>query len=579
MRIFKIKKTTGTYSDLLETYGLANLLAEIFSRSNMEAAGLVSIKDKSLYYEIETASPLNDQNISNLSYFPIFKFIKQKPETDTSGVSDFFNYPVQKELKKERNAAIQKIYTECAGLGKKEEKDRRINEIERIYTEEKKIDTELDVCAQISAPNNYSGFEKLFRNTQANKDLFPALIKEILVYYSGEAYDFKKFKKFIKRYKGFCETITATQLYNPNQGQGVHKVKADGLNRKNFDSFWISETMKISGALSDMICQPVKVGNSYDLKIFVPEYKQVNSSFKKLLIHDFKKYLKGNTPIKIDVLYILLLTEKIIEHSGFIGRKKVKDIVSGLHSVYQKDLGQNKAVVNIGFIQVPDFIVISSKEDSQQWLDILREQKLVIGSIKEQGSAIKGFLLYRNFYSGSNLQSYFDFSFWYAHYLTSQLSNKKYARAFSIETLNKFYTCMDTNELKLSEIINNNGFKAVAEAIRKSTVTLLINKKDAEYEPRYGVAQALQSKAKSKEDLAEYIGDFVSFYNSENAMKSDKNIRFRRSYVKEDELSAFYLLLDKFPSKLVGALLASYGFSLPAKEANKQEAEVDETDE
>ena len=576
MSIFKIQKTTGTYSDLLEAYGLANFLDNILTRSNIHEAERVTIRDKNLYYEIETVVPVNNQVIEKLSYFPIFKFVKQTPDTDISGLSDYFDYPVQRGLKKERDAEKQKVREECKSDDKKAERERRLKEIERIYTEEKKIDTELDVYAQICSPNNYPGFEKMYKNTFLNKELFCTLIKEILEYYSVDEYDFKKFDIFIKPYKDYSKNVTANQLLNPHQGQGVNKSKANGLNRVNFDSFWISECMKIAGALSDMICQSVKVGNSYDLKVFVPEYKHVNFSFKKHLIPDFKKHLKGNTPIKIDILNILLLTEKIMEYQGFIGRKKVKDIVSGLHSVYQKDLGQNKAVINIGFIQVPNFIEISTKEEDEQWIDILREQRLIIGSIKEQGSAVRGFQLYRNFISGSNIQSYLDFSFWYAQFLTSQLANKKYARAFSIESLNKFYTCMDTNELKLSEIINNVGFRAVAEAIRKSTVTLLSAPKEArQYEVRYGVAQTLQSKSKSTQDLAEYIGDFISLYNSETAMRADKQIYLRRN-VRENELTEFYSLLDKFSAKpkLIGALLASYGFAKKAAEQDDESEQI-----
>ena len=576
MSIFKIQKTTGTYSDLLEAYGLANFLDNILTRSNIHEAERVTIRDKNLYYEIETVVPVNNQVIEKLSYFPIFKFVKQTLDTDISGMSDYFDYPVQRGLKKERDAEKQKVREECKSDDKKEERERRLKEIERIYTEEKKIDTELDVYTQICSPNNYPGFTKMYKNTFLYKELFCTLIKEILDYYSVDEYDFRKFDTFIRPYKVFSKSVTANQLLNPHQGQGLNKLKANGLNRVNFDSYWISESMKIAGALSDMICQSVKVGNSYDLKVFVPEYKHVNFSFKKHLIPDIKKHLKGNTPIKIDILNILLLTEKIMEHQGFIGRKKVKDIVSGLHSVYQKDLGQNKAVINIGFIQVPNFIEILTKEENEQWIDILREQRLIIGSIKEQGSSFRGFQLYRNFISGSDIQSYFDFSFWYAQFLTSQLANKKYARAFSIESLNKFYNSMDTNDLKLSEIINNVGFRAIAEAIRKSTVILLSTPKEArQYEVRYGVAQTLQSKSKSAQDLAEYIGDFISLYNSETAMKADKGIHLRRN-VRENELNEFCALLDKFSEKpkLVGALLASYGFAKKAAEQDDESEQI-----
>jgi hypothetical protein len=269
----------------------------------------------------------------------------------------------------------------------------------------------------------------------------------------------------------------------------------------------------------------------------------------------------------------------VIEHLGYTGLpKKIKNIVTGLHSVYQKDLGQNKAVVNLGFIQVPDFIEISSEKENKIWIDILEEQQKIIGSVSELGSTVQGLMLYRNFISGGDINSFFKFAHWYSIYLLTELSNKRKARVFSIETLNKFYNSMDTNnELNLSEIIYNKGFLAVAKAICKSTVTLLYTPKDVrKYEIRYGIAQTLQSKSKSKEDLAMFVGDFISLYNAETAMKADKGIKLRQN-IREDELIDFYLLLDKFPSKLVGALLASYGFSLKAKDASS--ASDDEEDE
>ena len=569
MNTFKIEKRTGTYSDLLETYGFANLLSKIFDRVNLSDAD-VSISGKGLYYEVSTNIALSDEMLAKLSYFPLFRYIKQKPETDVSQLSGYFDYPVQKEWKRERQKLLLQAYSEYSGKEKKGERDRRIQEVEHIYENEKRIDSALDVYAQINSPNNFPSFEKLYQNLRNNKELFSLFVSEIIHSYGDEQYNSKDFEKKIKNLS-FSKTVTATQLYNPNQGQGLNKPKADGLNRKNFDSSWISESMKVSGALSDMICQLVKVGSSYDLKVFVPEYKQVNYRYKESLIPRFKKQLKGNTPIEIDILNILLLTQMIIEHAGYTGRrKKAKDIISGLHSVYQKDLGQNKAVVNIGFIQVPNFIEISSKEENQIWIDILQEQRQIIGSIKELGDTTQGLLFYRSFISGSDINSFFKFSFWYATYLSSQLSNKKYARAFSIETLNQFYKCMDTNELKLSEIISNVGFNAVAGAIRKSTVTLQYTPKESrKYDVRYGVAQTLQNKSKSKKDLAEFVGEFIALYNSETARQAEKTGNSLRVSVKENELIEFYTLLDSFPSKLVGALLASYGFALKAKVAAK----------
>lgn len=589
MNTFKIDRRSGTYSDLLETYGFGNFLSKLFDSMNLSDVD-ISISDKGLYYEVSSNIDLTDDMIAKISYFPLFRYIKQKPETDVSQYSDYFDYPTQKEWKKERQNLLNQVYKEYQGKEKKKEREKRAQEIEQIFENEKRIDSSLDVYAQINSPNNFPSFEKLYQNFSNNKGLFSLFIKEILHFYEEEHHSNKDFENKIRNIQ-FSKTVTATQLYNPNQGQGLNKPKADGLNRKNFNSSWICESLKISGALSDMICQLVKVGSSYDLKVFVPEYKQINYRYKYSLMPKFKKYLKVTTPIKIDILNILLLTQIVIEHSGFLGRrKKVKDIVAGLHSVYQKDLGQNKAVVNIGFIQVPNFIEISSKEENQIWIDILQEQRLIIGSIKELGDTTQGLLLYRSFISGSDINSFFKFSFWYAIYLSSQLSNKKFARAFSIETLNQFYKYMDTNELKLSEIISNDGFKAIANAIRESTITLQTiaslkkqgKAKDFQidklslYSIRYGIAQTLQSKSKSHEELAEFIGEFIALYNAETAGKSETKGKSYRANVREDELLSFYTLLESAKSsKLVGALLASYGFALKAKDTSNHEDSED----
>lgn len=566
MNTFRVKKVTGTYAELLETYGLANFLKAIFDGLGRRGAK-IEIADRNIFFEVIANVDITDEMIEQLHYFSPFKYIKAKADTEVSAYPDYYDYPQQRIWKKEKNEALQKVYKEFPGKEKKEERERQIEEIESRYD----IDFEYDVYAQIQIKNNFNSFEKLFGNFQDNRDLFPLMIREILAYYSEPAYNPKIFEKRLKG-KPFVKNITATQLYNPCQGQGLNKLKADGLNRKNFDSSWIAETMKISGALSDMVCQLVKVGSSYDLKVAVPEYKKVRWGNKRALMLAFKKYLKGNTPIKIDVLDILLLTEKIIEHTAIEGKPFwVKDIVRGLHAVYQKDLGQNKAVVNIGFLQVPDFIEIGTEEERADWLDILREQRQIIGSIEELGNTIQGLMWYRDFISGSDLNSFFSFSFWYATYLSNRLSNKKYAKAFTIETLNKFYMSMD---IKLREIVENKGFVSVAKAIRQSTVNLQYTpKENRKYEVRYGVAQTLQVKSKTPEDLAEFVGEFIAAYNAETARQTEKSGQALRANVREDELSEFYSLLDKFSSKLVGAMLASYGFALSAKKQEGMDEE------
>lgn len=125
----------------------------------------------------------------------------------------------------------------------------------------------------------------------------------------------------------------------------------------------------------------------------------------------------------------------------------------------------------------------------------------------------------------------------------------------------------------LNEIITNKGFLSVAYAIREGTVGLQYTPKEKRrYEVHYGFAQKLSIKSKSKESLTEFIASYIASYNAETARfyekKSEKEAT--RIPVKVEELAEFYKLLDKYPSRLLGAMLASYGFARHEKKKDEE---------
>ncbi len=557
---FKIKKNTGTYSDTIEAFGLANLLNEIQSRTNLSRPKLW-IEDKGLYYEIMSKPEIQNNEINRLSYFPFFQYTIRNI-SETFG-ENYFDYPKQRDLKKERQELIQKAYKEYTGKEKAALLKARLNEIERIYEVEKYISPQLDVYSQVITPNNFVGFDKLYRNISSNKEAFPQIVKAILDYYSNSEVELKT-----KTLNSFDDSVTALQIYNPTTGKGQNKGKATGASAGPIKLNWIGETMKISGALTNMLCQLVKVGSSYDMKVVVPDFKKAEYSKQKQIALAFKRNIKGNTPLKVDILNLLIINKQMIENTDEYSNFKAKNILTGLHSTYQKDLGQNKAVVNIAELQTPDFIEFNTEDEAKDWIEFLIEQINIIGSIEELGNATQGLNAYRTFLTSSHFQSWSKFIFWYSDHIMSNLSKSKYASPFKVSSLNKFLINITMNDFKISEIISNEGFQKVATAIRNSTVILQGAKsrgQKIDFEIRYGTAQELQNKSRTPIDLAAFIGDFIGTYNAETARKAEINKAYRKP-VRDNELNQFYLLLDKYPSKVVGALLASYGFALTEKE-------------
>jgi hypothetical protein len=566
---FTIRKQTGTYADALEAFGVASLIDKIHSKLNWNNAK-ITIENKGTVYIVTSSKPIMKENIEQLPYFQVIKFIKlaefQKkgkknnkyiPVPNAAG-ADFFDYTSQKAEKDAYKLQFEKILKEknkdLMKMQLKELIDNRNSEFG------KKIDAEYDIYSQMIA-NPYVAFSKLYDNFDKFQNNFQILVKEILDTYSSNVVEKRSFK--------LSEKITAQQLFSPNQGKGLNRIKADSSNMENLDGRWITETMKIAGAFSIMFCQSVKVGSTYDLKVFVPDFNEISFSSAKKIQLEFKKYLKSVSPIKLDIINVLNYSTTFIKLSEDY-KGKIKDTIGGFFSVYQKDLGQNKAVANISYLEIPTFISYKNKAEGKIWLEILEEQTKLVNAITEQGDAMQGLLAYRNFISSSDLNSFFRFCNWYSVYLMQQLSKEKYfTKPFQIETLNKFFTIMDNNgNLKLSDIITNAGFLAVAKAIRKSTVSLQYTPKaNRKFDIRYGVAQQLQNKSKSKVDFIGFIGEFIGLYNAETAKFKEKNPNMAtRAIVKDEELNQFYLLVDGHSPKMIGALLSSYGFALEAKE-------------
>ncbi len=571
---FTIQKQTGTYADALEAFGVASLIDKIHTKLNWNNAK-ITIENKGTVYVVTSSKPITKEDIVQLPYFQVIKFIKLAefdkkgkqnnkyiPVPNAAG-ADYFDYPMQKAEKDNYKAQFEKILKEknkdLMKVQLKELTDNRNSEFG------KKIDAEFDIYSQMIA-NPYVAFSKLYDNFDKFQDNFHVLIIEILDTYSD--------KTIVEHNLKLTKKITAQQLFSPNQGKGLNRSKADSANMENLDGNWITETMKIAGAFSIMFCQSVKVGSTYDLKVFVPDFNEITFSTAKKIQLEFKKYLKSVSPIKLDIINVLNYSTTFIKLSEEY-KGKIKDTIGGFFSVYQKDLGQNKAVANISYLEIPTFIRYENKAEGKIWLEILETQTKLINAITEQGDAIQGLLAYRNFISSSDLNSFFRFCNWYSVYLMQQLSKEKYfTKPFQIETLNKFFTIMDNNDnLKLSDIITNEGFLAVAKAIRKSTVSLQYTPKaNRRFEIRYGVAQQLQNKSKSKIDFVGFIGEFIGLYNAETAKFKEKNPNMpTRAIVKDEELNQFYALLDNHSSKLMGALLASYGFALEAKEVKNDD--------
>ncbi|MGB9561691.1 MAG: hypothetical protein ACPL6C_02655, partial [bacterium] len=125
----------------------------------------------------------------------------------------------------------------------------------------------------------------------------------------------------------------------------------------------------------------------------------------------------------------------------------------------------------------------------------------------------------------------------------------------------------------VSEIINNEGFKALANAVRNATVNaqIALSKNRSDYQVHYGLAQEWKRKARHPKEFTESLSEFAALYNYETARYREQNPdKPHRPFIQTEELNQFFELMKKHDPTLVALLLLAYGFALESKEGKTQ---------
>jgi len=614
---YYIAKTSGFYQETLEAYGFARLLSTIinFDEGLSHNIRIINKKD---YYEIlieDFEQDIFKNKIKNFCKEPIigFDYIFKQTDPNKGGTAK----PIDPKTKKEIKIPIFDISKEWEIVKNFNPSDATENSqaphpLFNIYDLFSHFSIEFIGKPHHGGTKQAGAFTRAYLQIFYNKEFFKNFIEGILFLYSSikNQLDSDIYQNFIsiafpnkdnlsnkisyqvlsknhKPHKG-----TYNQLTTPTAIKGINSPKLK-LSELKEEPELLREYLKILGCFEAM----VSIGGNKsleDYRVYVSVPSDIGLIHQQDVIKKFRKSFYTNSTYKGDIYSSLLYAKLLIEHlevskaNLFEFDYTPTNYVQGFYVCHfmtmKKSPPKKHAPINMAFIELPRFIKAIDKAKADEWLDILDDLLQIIRSIKgtekkeETGDTVRGLSFFRDFVSTSQIKSFFDFSFWYAVYLMKKLTEKEqnrkiYIIPFRVQLLNKFYSNMNSKELNLTEIIENEGFKAVAYAIRKSTVTLQYTPKESrKFDIRYGLAQQLQNKSKSKENLATFIGEFIGTYNSETARHAEKNDgKSSRANVKDEELFHFYGLLDNHPSRLVGALLASYGFALNKKDAPQVE--------
>ena len=137
-------------------------------------------------------------------------------------------------------------------------------------------------------------------------------------------------------------------------------------------------------------------------------------------------------------------------------------------------------------------------------------------------------------------------------------------------------------EEKLTPILENEGFRNIAAAIRKSTVIpqyFKARNKKGPYDIRYGLGNDLLRRAAYPEQFIQALSDFLHEYNRETAQIHERyngNPPVRRATVTTDDIAHVVALIDTYGSPTVANLLVAFGYAREPREPEQSETTEDE---
>jgi len=387
----------------------------------------------------------------------------------------------------------------------------------------------------------------------------------------------KTWAKLGKTHGWKSKDATAIQLFNPAQGKGVNNSKAEWSPPNNVKGFWLLEWLRaiglFHGGLTRIVANPKDPRNAKDRKTYVIAPVSLEWNRHLEVMKDFRQTMAGSaTAVKLDILAALRYTQAFLKHyegarvediaTELFGRRPA-DLVSGMQMAFYKSLRNAIATMNIASINLPRWVRLGTPDALARLGEALREHASIVNGLDEtRGDQFELLAHYRDFLSANDPDPFFEFTTAYSGFIINQRERGKYVRQFTTTTLEVLFMNSDDQPI-FSQILQSEGFKNLAYAIRHSTVVPQSRKKRGKpvVDVRYGLGQQLARKAAYPAEFLAELTEFLHLYNAENAQLRENNRNPFRKNVTTADIEAIAALVDQFGSKVVCNMLVAYGYA------------------
>ncbi len=591
---------TDTFADALKAAGVAEVAYVWLRRLGRSAEG-IALEDLGDYFRIALPAPLDEAAITQIDgSFPAGrgKFLlsrKQMEKATKAGrvADDGFPYDDEQENRKVYSQRRAMLSPADRALFNKNPQDERFGDLGMLRPH---ADLSLYVYINhFKVADGYNGLLSQWLGTTPEefRANLRAFLETFSVYPNASPHGAERRSE-----------VTLLQLTNPVSGKGGNAPKANALSIGNLSGNWLGEYLKFVGLFT--IAAPFMVRDSKDRKTYVLHPTKLPLSELRTVMERFRASLYSSTPVKLDILASLRFTRTLVEamrdalvaasttgapdpFEALFGEKPpIKDVARGFDVAFYKDMGSAYATMNLATINLPDWLrPATTTAEADATLALLEEHERVIANVKlvkriggltkeEEGSEELELLRrYRDFLSGREVLRFFDFAARYGGYALAKRHRQPalFMGQFTTTGMDTLMAQMSNSE-KLSPILSAPGFKAIAKAIRRATVTAQFyasqrGEPSYPFEVRYGLGQELLRSAAYPQQFLGALSVFVQAYSAENARieeriarKSLPDIdRFHRPLIGEEHLDEIVKLVDTYGSDVICKMLVAYGYA------------------
>jgi len=564
----------------LAAMGCAALLHDVTQRINPDAT--IRIAKHGVGLVVTADAVITPEQIKQSHFTQLVPWISTAKTGAPPNRSNVINYEVERQHNAEYYAQLETFRK--AGINIRNLPDEQKHELEqrapRHYW---------PVASTINQMGALAAYNKAVERWAGCRDVYPQLISLIWTMCSGQPHALAAAEAewiALAKQHGLDKnpSLSATQVANPEQGKGANRAKADALTIGGQEGFWLLEYLKFAGLYQAALPRTVQGRKDRKIYVVVPSNQGLEWYWHGRLFSGFQKEFWSSSAIKMDVQAALRYTDQMIREwdaaQQSSQQRHPSDFVDGLVVASFKDLGSAVAVMNVALLRLPDWIEWpETQQQAERQRQLIAEHQLIVNRLDEKKGEEEQLLrAYRDFLSSRDpqLRAFFEFTTAYAGHTLRKMSKREPIQRLSTGSLKEIIMSNDerrttTGMLPLAEIVQNQGFRNIAAAIRGSTVTQQYFKSqrdDHTYEVRYGLADELRRKSRDGREFIRALSEFLQQYSQENAriQERNKNKEYRRrKSVTTEDITQLVALIDRYDAPTVASLLIAYGYAYDAK--------------